>query len=156
MIRRILPVLVVLGLLFAPSANAASKPSLGYYGCYQTTLSTSPITGATEYISTFTDSFTLLKHNHYSVSFIPRDPIPKYTYSKKKIHFKGGPFDDDALSWHIVADYHHAGVTMPNSALPDPAQKFTLVLRDTRSDDSDVAPPKTESAAASFYYCRKR
>jgi len=142
------------GAFATPAAAAATGPSLGYYSCYETFQSTSQITGKSDYNSVFTRSFTLHAGGVYDEGLSSGG---RWSYSSKRgLRFNGGPFDSDTNFWHVAGRYYSRGVTLPNSQLPNKRQKFTLVLRDLRSNDSDVAPAFKEANKRSFWYCRRR
>jgi hypothetical protein len=147
-------------LLTTATPALAAGPARGYYQCYQTVQTQNVVTGAPDgYGTSFVTSFQLKAHHKYDVSFrvSPDYRTQHITVKGHKVRFIGGPWDDDAASYHLKGTYASHGVTMPNSQA-DPAKRYSLVLRG-RSSDADGAPPATEFTGAvprSFWYCKKR
>jgi hypothetical protein len=161
MIRTISALVSVSAALLATSTSAlAAGPSRGYYQCYQTVQTQNAVTGAPDgYGTSFVTSFQLKAHRKYVVSFrvAPDYRTQHITVKGHSVRFVGGPWDDDAASYHLRGTFSSHGVTMPNSQAA-PAKRYTLVLRG-HSGDADGAPPASEFTGAvprSFWYCKKR
>jgi hypothetical protein len=150
-----LSVAAIAGLAFAVPAGARTHKSgipTGYYQCYQTIQDVSPITGQVSYSTVFMHSFTLFgngTYNAYPEGLFNRDN--HWKFARGTLKFSSGPM------WagfrHAVGAYTKAGKPMPNSQLL-PGRRYQLVLHDARTNDADTLPHH-ETAAASFWYCRK-
>src|SRR6476660_8779117 len=119
MIRTIFALVAVCTALLATSTSAlAAGPSRGYYQCYQTVQTQNAVTGERDgYGTSFVTSFQLKAHHKYVVSFrvAPDYRTQHITVKGHKVRFVGGPWDDDAASYHLKGTYFAHGVTMPSS-----------------------------------------
>jgi hypothetical protein len=125
----------------------------GYYQCYQTTSSVWAPTGVRTYATSFAKSFTLFANGTYNVfaeGLYNRDN--HWTFAKGQLKFSSGPFWQGFR--HAVGTYNRSGKLMPNSTMR-PSQRYPLVLRDARTNDSDTLPHR-ETVDASLWYCKKR
>ena len=140
----------------AAPAGAKAAPKHAYYQCYETYRDVSQINGEVSYSTLFRDSMTLKKHGVYKLG--TRGVAGTYKYKKGHLRFHGGPFDDSANFWHVGGAFYPHGRVMPHSTLADPSRKYTITLRERRTDDSDTAPPFSEfdqRQDATFWYCHK-
>lgn len=142
----------VAALAIAGPADARGGIPSGYYQCYQTTSSVWAPTGARTYATSFARSFTLRRNGTYTVQLQAVYGRSRWTFAKRTLKFRSGEF------WggfrHAVGTYRRAGKLMPHSTM-NPTQRYPLVLRDVRANDSDALPQR-ETADASFWYCKIR
>ena len=153
-IARVAAVALALTAVAAPAASAAG-PKTGHYKCFETFREVSQINGEVTYATQYRDTLNLRSHGRYEESL--RVGPGLFKYRAGKLAFAGGSLDSESEFWHVGGKYYKAGKTMPNSTL-NPAKRYTIVLRDLRSDDSDTAPPAKEFDArqnASFWYCSR-
>lgn len=136
----------------AAPASAGQRPAPGYYQCYQTTRYVSPVNGEASYATSFRTAVTLRSAHRYTISL--EGIAGRWAMSGSKILFHSGPFDDAANGVHVSGTYYPHGRAMPNSQLA-PSTKYPIVLRG-RASNPDTRPAASETADATFWYCKRR
>lgn len=138
----------------APAATAAT-PRTGRYKCFQTFREVSLINGEVTYATQYRDSLILRSHGRYALAL--RTAPGRWATRSGRLGFHGGSLDSASENWHVGGRYVARGRTMPHATM-NATKRYTIVLRDLRSDDSDTAPPPAEFARrqnASFWYCAR-
>lgn len=73
-------------------------------------------------------------------------------YHAGQVRFTDGPFHNRKAGWVLAGTYVRGGVRMPHDTVK--GRRFPLVLRSVHTKRNDAAPPRRQTDALSFFFCR--
>lgn len=79
-------------------------------------------------------------------------PTGSMSYRAGRLHFADGPFHNAKAGWVLTGRYVKGGARLPHDRVK--SRRYPLVLRSVHQKHADPAPPRRQTEALSFFYCR--